>query len=178
MTDHDQSAPVVTDQPDLLAARRAVWESRAIEARKPTPSSVTIGDAELADLQAETTERALRNWDQDELEQVSEAQSGGSLSNALLVALTDAADDFTQQRITPIIPGEYREYLRSEHWRALRQRMLLRAGGICQRCARSSRHYGFLDVHHLDYRRLGAEREADLVVLCRECHAAEHGVAT
>jgi hypothetical protein len=32
-----------------------------------------------------------------------------------------------------------------------------------------------LDVHHRSYARLGAELPADLEVLCRPCHGAEHG---
>lgn len=172
------SAPVVTDdtQPDLLAARRAAWEAGAVKADKsqPTPLPASDDPAALAALQAEATERALRNWDREELEEISGPQGSASLANSLVVAITDAADDFTQQRLTPRIG--YREYLRSDRWREIRRRMLLRCGGICQRCNRSWQDYGFLDVHHRDYRRFGAEREADLIVLCRECHNAEHGI--
>jgi hypothetical protein len=169
------SAPVVTDtQPDLLAARRAAWKSGTVEAGKPQPTPRPASDdaAALTALQAEATERALRNWDRDELEEISGPQGGASLVNSLVVAITDAADDFSQQRLTPRIG--YHEYLRSPRWRELRQRMLLRAGGKCQRCERRWQDYGFLDVHHRHYRRFGAEREADLIVLCRECHIAEH----
>jgi hypothetical protein len=66
---------------------------------------------------------------------------------------------------------EYREvYLRSEHWRAMRLWALERAENRCQVCAASAA----LDVHHRTYERVGAERPADLTVLCRRCHELFH----
>jgi 5-methylcytosine-specific restriction endonuclease McrA len=66
---------------------------------------------------------------------------------------------------------EYREvYLRSEHWRETRAAALERAEHKCQVCASTKR----LDVHHNTYERLGQERPADLVVLCRTCHDRHH----
>ena len=87
-------------------------------------------------------------------------------------AVATIASGFDQQRATPYFAGSYEAYLKTDHWLVMRQRMLLRAGRMCQRCFRTTLH---LDVHHRDYRHLGAEREADLIVLCRECHTAEHG---
>lgn len=63
----------------------------------------------------------------------------------------------------------YSTYLRSDAWRELRARVIRRAGAACEQCGR-----GFLtplDVHHRTYRRIGAEQEADLLALCRACHA-------
>ena len=65
----------------------------------------------------------------------------------------------------------YPDYLQTDHWRATRHRKLMRAGWTCQRCQKSNVR---LDVHHLTYVRRGREREEDLIVLCRTCHAAEH----
>jgi 5-methylcytosine-specific restriction endonuclease McrA len=66
---------------------------------------------------------------------------------------------------------EYREvYLRSDHWRETRAAALERAEHKCQVCAATKR----LDVHHNTYERLGQERPADLVVLCRTCHDRHH----
>ena len=68
---------------------------------------------------------------------------------------------------------DYRaEYLQTPHWQLTRKRALLRAGFQCQGCERANLS---LDVHHLTYDRLGREAEADLIVLCRLCHAKEHG---
>lgn len=127
-------------------------------------------------MQREATARAQWRWDEDELKEIAAGHVDAyPLREVVSVVLTDFAEDFCAgRRVTPPFPGTYAQYLRSEHWRMLRQRMLARSGGICQRCQRSHRDYGFLDVHHRDYRRFGAEREADLIVLCRECHISEH----
>lgn len=64
----------------------------------------------------------------------------------------------------------YEEYLRTEHWKRTRRKALLRAGYQCQKCGATS----YLEVHHVTYARLGAERPDDLIVLCRACHDYVH----
>ncbi len=64
----------------------------------------------------------------------------------------------------------YAEYLLTPHWRRTRNTTLGRAGWTCQRCASNVA----LQVHHLTYERLGAERETDLEVLCQSCHEGLH----
>jgi hypothetical protein len=65
----------------------------------------------------------------------------------------------------------YREvYLRSRHWRAVRQWALDRAGHRCEVDGCGARRR--LVVHHLTYRNLGAELPGDLQVLCRRHHEA------
>ena len=71
------------------------------------------------------------------------------------------------------VQGTYDEYLRSPYWRQLRQRILARAKGRCERC----RAVRDLQVHHLTYVRLGCELETDLEAACARCHEASHGVA-
>jgi 5-methylcytosine-specific restriction endonuclease McrA len=66
---------------------------------------------------------------------------------------------------------EYRAYLQSEEWAAKRDAALERAEHRCQLC--NSEHD--LTVHHRTYERLGNERDADLTVLCKECHYLFHG---
>ena len=70
---------------------------------------------------------------------------------------------------------EYREYLKSDHWRAVRAEALKRAGYRCEfrylmlfRCPECER----LEVHHKPgaYKRLGEERAGDLMVLCHDHH--------
>lgn len=66
----------------------------------------------------------------------------------------------------------YREYLRGEHWKALRELALKRDRGVCSCCGGTDR----LQVHHLKYR--GRPEETlleDLETLCRGCHRREHG---
>ncbi len=76
----------------------------------------------------------------------------------------------------------YAAYLRSTDWKVRRYRALDDANFRCQRCGcRGARdpygHYG-LDVHHLNYDRLGKERREDLEVLCRPCHDGAHEITT
>lgn len=64
----------------------------------------------------------------------------------------------------------YEHYLRTAHWRSIRNRALKLAGYQCERC-----HVGRdLQVHHLTYDRLGAEQDDDLEVVCRGCHLGLH----
>lgn len=64
----------------------------------------------------------------------------------------------------------YRAYLRGAVWAQKRAAAIARAGYRCQVCNRSGR----LEVHHRDYSVCGHESEADLLVLCQECHALFH----
>jgi hypothetical protein len=61
----------------------------------------------------------------------------------------------------------YEEYLRSAHWRHLRQLKLLDVGERCQVCGA---RVGQLDVHHTSDEGLGEEQLDDLVVLCSVHH--------
>lgn len=63
----------------------------------------------------------------------------------------------------------YAAYLRSPHWQALRRQALDLARRRCPCGACTG-----LQVHHLTYARLGAERLGDLAVLCRGCHRRVH----
>lgn len=64
----------------------------------------------------------------------------------------------------------YEQYLRTDHWRARRNRALKLATYRCQRCTDNRN----LQVHHLSYDRLGEELDDDLQVLCRGCHLGHH----
>jgi hypothetical protein len=67
---------------------------------------------------------------------------------------------------------DYQEYLRSDHWQTMRRLALDHAEHRCQLCYSPNR----LEVHHRTYERLGAERLADLTVLCDACHQAFHRI--
>ena len=60
----------------------------------------------------------------------------------------------------------YHEYMTSDTWMSLRKRVLDRDEYICQSCHRSEA----TQVHHLNYKHLGAEPMFDLVSVCRSCH--------
>jgi hypothetical protein len=64
----------------------------------------------------------------------------------------------------------YKRYLDTGWWKWIRQRAIENLGGRCQICNSN----GLIDVHHRTYERLGYERRADLVVLCRTCHSIFH----
>lgn len=64
----------------------------------------------------------------------------------------------------------YKDYIKSDVWKARRLRAIALAENHCQVCHAEAR----LDVHHNTYERLGHERDADLVVLCRGCHDLFH----
>jgi hypothetical protein len=82
---------------------------------------------------------------------------------------------------------EYARYLQSRHWRRTRARALAKAGYQCTHMFATFDDYNHpfsvvyrctnrkhLHVHHLTYETLWEEREADLAVLCRDCHLLEH----
>jgi len=64
----------------------------------------------------------------------------------------------------------YSAYLKSPEWQQLRTLVLERADGICEDC----RDAPATSVHHLTYRRVGAERVADLIAICAGCHEEHH----
>lgn len=66
-----------------------------------------------------------------------------------------------------------KDYLQSPEWKRLRVLVIGRAGGQCERCRRRA---GEWNVHHLTYERRGHELLEDLILLCRRCHRAEHGL--
>jgi hypothetical protein len=66
----------------------------------------------------------------------------------------------------------YEAYIQGPAWAKRRAKAIRRAEGRCQLC-NSKRQ---LTVHHRTYDRLGDERDADLTVLCRNCHERFHGI--
>ena len=64
----------------------------------------------------------------------------------------------------------YAWYLGSAFWRERREHILQRANYTCERCGRQPA----AEVHHLTYVRVFQELPADLVALCKQCHAEIH----
>lgn len=64
----------------------------------------------------------------------------------------------------------YQSYLKSDHWRELRQAKLLEQDFRCEKCKRKS----CLEVHHKHYDTVGMEKLSDLAVLCADHHESEH----
>lgn len=71
--------------------------------------------------------------------------------------------------------GRYKDFLRSPYWRALR-RQVIALHPFCEKCE----CHNNLQVHHTSYSCLGTKEEyyryRNLKVLCRTCHAEEHGL--
>jgi len=65
---------------------------------------------------------------------------------------------------------EYIAYINSKEWYRRRAGRLVARNFSCERCGSNVA----LQVHHRTYRRLGAEREEDLEVLCGLCHREHH----
>lgn len=68
----------------------------------------------------------------------------------------------------------YHIHLSSPAWKATRQQILARCGGVCERCAERK----VQNIHHITYRNLGHEPLTDLSGLCRPCHREVHGLDT
>lgn len=67
---------------------------------------------------------------------------------------------------------EYKQYIASAAWRKRRTLLLKERGNRCERCGIFRFGRGELQIHHLTYERLGAERKDDLQVVCCFCHDA------
>jgi len=73
----------------------------------------------------------------------------------------------------------YAAWMSSPEWRARRRAWLVswrtshRSDPCCTVCGQSWGRYG-LDLHHRSCQNLGAERDGELVALCRDCHDHVH----
>lgn len=64
----------------------------------------------------------------------------------------------------------YDGYLKSEEWRARREKVMQRCDGVCEGCGNAKA----VQVHHLTYERVGREMLFDLVGICAQCHSGVH----
>lgn len=62
----------------------------------------------------------------------------------------------------------YKDYLRTKHWRLLREKIAKLYDYSCADCGKSIVE-GY-EIHHLTYKRIGNEKIDDLVCLCKDCH--------
>lgn len=78
----------------------------------------------------------------------------------------------SDERLRQLQAMPYADYLRTLEWQRTRIAALRLAE---HRCQLDATHEGRrLDIHHSTYERRGAERSADLVVLCADCPARHH----
>lgn len=85
-----------------------------------------------------------------------------------------SADEVELSRVRKAQSMPYLEYLQTDHWREMREKILVRAKYQCECCGTYDR--AGLDIHHLNYDRLGAERLDDLLALCNTCHRKIHSL--
>ena len=70
--------------------------------------------------------------------------------------------------------AEYDAYLDSPAWGAKRQKVIERAGGICEGC----RERKAVQAHHKTYDHIFEEFLFELVAVCRQCHTRVHPEAS
>lgn len=70
------------------------------------------------------------------------------------------------------VPTNYELYLQSPEFDEIRQAVFARDNHKCVVCGKSEN----IQPHHLTYRNIYNEQLADLVTLCRTCHATYHAV--
>lgn len=63
--------------------------------------------------------------------------------------------------------SEYEAYIKSPAWRRTADLIKRERGYVCKRCGYAGWN---VEVHHLNYDRLGKELLSDLEVLCKPCH--------
>lgn len=77
-----------------------------------------------------------------------------------------------EERIPNVRTKEgYQEYLKTSHWKFVREFMKSVCNNRCQLCGHKKE---VVHVHHNNYENLWEEREIDLIVLCPECHHIYH----
>lgn len=64
----------------------------------------------------------------------------------------------------------YADYLKSAEWATRREKVMQRAGGVCEGC----RCRPATEVHHLTYEHVTREFLFELVAICGDCHARLH----
>lgn len=74
------------------------------------------------------------------------------------------------ERVQPATRQDYSDYLRSPAWRALRDKVLDRARGVCEGCLDARAEH----VHHKSYDHKGSEFAFELLALCAGCHHRLH----
>ena len=67
---------------------------------------------------------------------------------------------------------KYDDHIGSRYWNEIRQRILKRSDGKCEKCGKMWR----LQIHHINYDRVGRELDSDLLAVCQPCHRAIHGI--
>jgi hypothetical protein len=65
---------------------------------------------------------------------------------------------------------KYEKHLKSAQWKNTRRDLFRLRGQKCEVCKMLSPN---LEIHHLNYKRMGHELPSDLKIVCKKCHAEE-----
>ena len=88
-----------------------------------------------------------------------------------LISAIAYSESRENKRVKKLRSMPYLDYLKTDEWNETRKAALKRSNYECQRCGRKNTR---LDVHHKTYKNRGAEKDNDLMVLCRKCHKRIH----
>jgi 5-methylcytosine-specific restriction endonuclease McrA len=96
---------------------------------------------------------------------------------------SDGFENWSTEALNVYRKQNYRAYLDTIWWAVIRDLALERAGHQCEMdgltpADPSSLFHRSLQVHHLNYDRLGGELPEDLIVLCWSCHEDAHEFPT
>jgi hypothetical protein len=99
-----------------------------------------------------------------------EAQRQADEAFAKLKASNNKKAVRTKKPVRKFVRPNYHGYMKSSRWKRVKERIYKLRGRKCELCGSEVN----LHVHHLNYNRLGRERNSDLQILCSNCHATTH----
>ena len=67
----------------------------------------------------------------------------------------------------------YEDYLQTIHWRRFREEIFEERNKTCESCKCDLTKTQY-NIHHKNYRRVGKENKADVMLLCLKCHTEHH----
>ena len=79
------------------------------------------------------------------------------------------------RQLLKVVPDQwykrYMNHLRSQKWRLFKVNILAERGTMCERCGKFGKQ---LELHHINYARMGHELPEDVKLYCRDCHTDMH----
>ena len=99
--------------------------------------------------------------------------------STLMEEIRDSIVDWEKIRAYILSELTYGEFLNTDYWIIISQYLKHKRNFTCQKCGKKFILFGQLNVHHTTYDNHGMEhlesvQENDLLVLCEDCHLAEH----
>ena len=70
----------------------------------------------------------------------------------------------------------YDAYLHTLHWKNKRRHIYKIRNKTCEKCGKKINNGETYNVHHKNYKRVGNEKDTDLMLLCPKCHEKIHKV--